>query len=84
MPDNLHNIWKDEETKALRERVCNPKAMDIFEVQLEKGEPSFKNVQNQDKIARKAPSIKSVEMVLIEMQAAGVVLWGCATWLASC
>ena len=56
--------------------------MDIFEVQLEKGECFMKYIWKQIDIAETAPSIKSVEMDLITMQAAGAVPWGCATWLA--
>ena len=44
VPDDLHNIWKDQETKALAERLSNPNAMDIFEVQLEKGECFMKYI----------------------------------------
>ena len=82
VPDDLHNIWKDQETKALAERLSNPNAMDIFEVQLEKGECFMKYIWKQIEIAETAPSIKSVEMDLITMQAVGAVPWGCATWLA--
>ena len=82
VPDDLHNIWKDQETKALAERLSNPNAMDIFEVQLEKGEGFIKYIWKQIDIAETAPSIKSVEMDLIEMQATRAVPWGCATWLA--
>jgi len=39
VPEDLHKIWEDQETKALLDRLSNPKAMDIFEVQLEKGKP---------------------------------------------
>ncbi|KIM70529.1 hypothetical protein SCLCIDRAFT_18643 [Scleroderma citrinum Foug A] len=65
VPGDLREMWKEQERKALAERLSNPKAMDIFEVQL-----------------KKAPSIKSVEMNLIEMQAAGDAPQGCATWMA--
>ena len=56
--------------------------MDIFKVQLEEGECFMKYIWTQIDIAETAPSIKSVEMDLIEMQAVGAVPWGCATWLA--
>ena len=39
VPKDLRQIWKDQETKALLDRLSNPKEMDIFEVQLEKGKP---------------------------------------------
>ena len=37
VPEDIHDIWKAQESKALVERLSNPTAMDIFEVQLEKG-----------------------------------------------
>ena len=37
VPEDIHNIWKAQERNALVERLSNAKAMDIFEVQLEKG-----------------------------------------------
>ena len=36
MPEDIHNIWQAQERKTLVERLSNAKAMDIFEVQLEK------------------------------------------------
>jgi len=39
VPEDLRQIWKDQETKVLLDRMSNPRAMDIFEVQLEKGKP---------------------------------------------
>jgi len=39
VPKDLCKIWKDQETKVLLDRLSNPEAMDIFEVQLEKGKP---------------------------------------------
>jgi len=36
VPEDIHNIWQAQERKTLVERLSNAKAMDIFEVQLEK------------------------------------------------
>ena len=45
--------------------------MNIFKVQLEKGECFMKYIWKQIEIAETAPSIKSVEMDLMTMQATG-------------
>ena len=82
VPGDLREMWKEQERKALAERLSNPKAMNIFEVQLKKGRHHCKNTPRDAEIAVKAPSIKSVEMNLIEMQAAGDAPQGCATWMA--
>jgi methylthioribose-1-phosphate isomerase len=37
VPEDIHNTWMAQERNALVERLSNAKAMDIFEVQLEKG-----------------------------------------------
>ena len=37
MPEDICNTWMAQERNALVERLSNAKAMDIFEVQLEKG-----------------------------------------------
>ena len=39
VPNDVCRIWIDQEMKALADRFENLKAMDIFEVQLEKGKP---------------------------------------------
>ena len=37
VPEDIRNTWMAQERNALVERLSNAKAMDIFEVQLEKG-----------------------------------------------
>ena len=37
VPVELHELWAQQEKSALENRVTDPKSMDIFEVQLEKG-----------------------------------------------
>ena len=38
VPSELRQKWVEEEIMALANRILDPKAMDIFEVQLKKGE----------------------------------------------
>jgi len=37
VPVELHELWAQQEKSALENRATDPKSMDIFEVQLEKG-----------------------------------------------
>jgi len=37
VPVELHELWAQQEKLALENRATDPKSMDIFEVQLEKG-----------------------------------------------
>ncbi|KIM51068.1 hypothetical protein SCLCIDRAFT_33769 [Scleroderma citrinum Foug A] len=38
VPSELQQKWVEEEIMALADRILDPKAMDIFEVQLKRGE----------------------------------------------
>ncbi|KAL4062022.1 hypothetical protein J3A83DRAFT_4384184 [Scleroderma citrinum] len=44
LPDKLQVGWEQQEQKALQDRIQDPKAMDIFDVQLCKA-PSIKSIE---------------------------------------
>jgi len=37
VPEGLWQLWSEQEAKALNDRMVDPCAMDIYDVQLEKG-----------------------------------------------
>ena len=37
VPESLRMLWSEQQTKALNDRLMDPCAMDIYDVQLEKG-----------------------------------------------
>ena len=37
VPEGLRQLWSEQEAKALNDRMMDPRAMDIYDVQLEKG-----------------------------------------------
>ena len=57
VPEDLRQIWMHQETKALAEQLSNPKAMDIYDVQLEKGKPNNNDVQTFLNIPSKHPPL---------------------------
>ena len=46
LPGDLHRSWMDQETTAFAKRLLTLQAMDIFDVQLEKGNPNDNNIYN--------------------------------------
>ena len=44
IPSQLHEVWAQQEKLALENRGMDPKLMDIFEVQLEKGMEVLKSL----------------------------------------
>ncbi|KAI6138394.1 hypothetical protein BKA82DRAFT_4366513 [Pisolithus tinctorius] len=57
--------WRMQEIRALQDRVDDPSAMDIFEVQL-----------------RAAPTVRAIELALLEEPRPSGSLHGAASWLA--
>ncbi|KIO07966.1 hypothetical protein M404DRAFT_115357, partial [Pisolithus tinctorius Marx 270] len=57
--------WRTQEIRALQDRVTDPSAMDIFEVQL-----------------RAAPTVRAIELTLLEEPRPSGSLHGAASWLA--
>jgi len=37
VPEGLRQLWLEQEAKALNDQMVDPRAMDIYDVQLEKG-----------------------------------------------
>ena len=46
LPGDLRQGWMDQETTAFAQRLLTLQAMDIFDVQLEKGNPNDNNIYN--------------------------------------
>jgi len=81
VPPEVRQKWEHEETVALANRIVDPKAMDIFEVQLEKGE-HLQTLWVWLTLMFKAPTTKSIEINLIARQGEDCCPRGSATWIA--
>ena len=81
VPPEVHQKWEHEETVALANRIVDPKAMDIFEVQLKKGE-HLQTLWIWLTLMFKAPTTKSIEINLIARQGGDCCPQGSATWIA--
>lgn len=81
IPARLHELWAHEEKSALENRVSDPKAMDIFEVQLEKGMGTLR-WHHQFDLYVTAPTMKSIEMDIISNELSDSHMRGATTWMA--
>ena len=79
VPLELQQKWV-EEIMALANRILDPKAMDIFEVQLKRGED--RTLEIDCMLISIAPTSKSIEIDLISWQGEYGCPHGSVTWLA--
>lgn len=82
--DEQRELWQKQEKKALERRVTDPSSMDIFELQLRKGEKSRTlKFRSHNADSDKAPSIQAVELEMLQSeQAKGGSHRGVTTWLS--
>ena len=82
--DEQRELWQKQEKKALERRVMDPSSMDIFELQLRKGEKSRTlKFRSHNADSDKAPSIQAVELEMLQSeQAKDGSHRGVTTWLS--
>jgi hypothetical protein len=83
VPEEQRQIWKDQEEQALAERLTNPSAMDIFDLQLKKGAHVLLSIQASLTNVGKAPTIHAIQLEMLRSEAQiGAPHKGSTTWLA--
>ena len=80
VPPELWQKWVQQEMTALTNQILDPKAMDIVEVQLQKGEDQTRGIDLM--LICTAPTSKSVEIDLTSRQGEYGCPHGSVTWLA--